>query len=195
MADTPSTPLPAKKARDPDKYSSAGATPDPWEQCARLDYGDDRSFATAVRTQVLSAPAEQRGRIEERLLACLAAPGAKPAGVAFVCQMLALVGTAKSVPALARLIGEAATTEPARCALEAIPGNESAAALRNALTNVSGAAKAGVIGSLAERGDTAAQSALAAIKASATEPPMVRDAAARALAHLANLNANKRDAQ
>lgn len=175
-----------KRQRNPDAYGSAGASPDPWEECARLEYGGDRSFAWTVRSQVIGAPPESQARIEERLISSLAGSGRTDAGLAFLCQMLALIGTAKCVPALAPLARDAKTAESARYALESIPGPEADAALRDALTALTGAAKAGVIGSLAARRDVAARPALAALKDAAQEPPVVREAAARALARLSN---------
>jgi len=173
-------------ANPADRYSNAGATPDPWEECARLDYGSDRSFAWTVREQVIATPPDAYARAEEKLLKSLATPGRTEAGLAFICQMLAMVASAKSVPALAPLLKDAKTTEAARYALERVPGPEADAALRAALASLAGPAKAGLIGSIGVRKDAAAKSALDAIKDSATEPAIVRDAATRALARLAN---------
>jgi hypothetical protein len=103
--------------------------------------------------------------------------------------MLALVGSAKSVPALAPLVRDPKSTEAARYALQPIPGPEASAALRDALSSLSGAAKAGLIGSIARRGDTAARGALATLKDNPAEPALVREAATRALEHLATAKA------
>lgn len=176
---------PAKSARPAaERKSTAGSTPDPWEVCAKLDYGSDRSLAWSVREQVIAVPADGRAKAEERLLKALALPGATDAGRAFVCQMLALVGSAASVPILAPLVRDARTADTARYALEAIPGPEASAALRDALGTLTGPLKAGLIGSLAVRRDTAAQPALAALKDNTAEPAIVREAATRALALL-----------
>lgn len=183
---TPPAASAAKKQRDPDRFGNAGPTLDPWEECARLSYGGDRSYAWTVRTQVIATPPEGRAGIEERLLKACALPGRTEAGLAFLCQMLALVGTAKSVPTLVPLLRDPKTAESARYALEPITGPEADAALRDALGILTGAVKAGVIGSIAVRGDTAARPALAALKDAASEPAVVRDAAVRALALLAN---------
>lgn len=183
-AATPATATAATKQRNPATYSNAGATPDPWEECARLEYGGDRSYASIVRTQVINTPAADRARLEDRLLKACATPGRTHAGLAFLCEMLALVGTAKSVPLLASLLRDPKTAEMARYALEPGAAPEAGAALREALGVLSGDAKAGVIGSIAARHDTAARSALAALKDAPGEPAIVRDAAARALAHL-----------
>jgi len=188
MAETSAAPKNAA-ANAADKKSNAGTTPDPWDACATLEYGGDRSFAWSVREQVIATPPEGRAKIEEKLLKALAAPKCTEAGRAFVCQMLATVGSAKSVAALAPLLRDAKTAEAARYALQPIPGAEVDTTLREALGALNGREKAGMIGTLGMRGDTAARSALAAIKDNSTEQPLVREAAGRALERLANLNA------
>jgi hypothetical protein len=100
--------------------------------------------------------------------------------------MLAMVGSAKSVPALAPLLRDPKSTESARYALQPIPGPEASAALRDALSALTGPAKAGLIGSIAMRRDAAAQPALTAIKDNSAEPAIVREAATRALEKLAS---------
>lgn len=185
-------PRPASKSparNDPDRKSNAGSTPDPWEACAKLEYGADRSLAWSVNQVVVQTPPEGHARIEERLLKALALPGCTDAGRAFLCQMLALVGSVKSVPALAPLLRDPKTAEAARYALERIPGAETDTALRDALGALSGNAKAGLIGSIAIRRDAGARHALAAIKDNAAEAAIVREAASRALERLATSQA------
>ncbi len=176
-------------AANPDRKSNAGATPDPWEACARLEYGGDRSPAWSVREELLATPPEGWPAAETRLLKSLARADATAAGRAFLCQMLALVGSAQSVPALAALLKDVDAVESARYALEAIPGAEASAALREGIAAVSGSAKAGMIGSIAIRGDTSARYLLAGIKGNPSEPAIVREAAGRALEHLATAKA------
>ncbi len=166
---------------NPDRYSNAGTTPDPWEACAALEYGADRSFAWSVREQVINSTAEGRGRVEERLLKALRLPHCSAAGRAFLCQMLALAGSAACVPDLAALLKQPEAVELARYALEAIPGPEASAALRAGLGDVSGPARAGLIGSIAMRRDRAAIPALTAIRDQTGESAPVREAARRAL--------------
>lgn len=174
-------------ARNADRKSSAGSTPDPWDACATLEYGEDRSFAWSVREQVISSPPDERARVEEKLLKALGQRGCTEAGRAFLCQMLALVGSAKSVPVLAPLLRDPKSTESARYALQPIPGPEASAAMRDALVALSGPAKAGLIGGIALRRDTTARAVLAGIKDNPSEAAIVREAATRALAHLANV--------
>lgn len=176
-------------ANPADRYSNAGNTPEPWDECARLEYGSDRSFAWSVREQVIATPPEGRERVEEKLLKALAASGRTDAGLAFICQMLAMVASAKSVPALAPLLRAAKTADSARYALERIAGPEADTAFRDALGALTDTAKAGLIGSIGIRGDAAATSALTALKDASAEPAIVREAATRALERLANSKA------
>jgi hypothetical protein len=98
--------------------------------------------------------------------------------------MLNLVGSTGCLAALVPLLEDDRQADRARYALEIIHGPAIDAAFRNALPRLHGAAKAGLIGSLAVRGDREAVEALKGIEADATEPAEVRQAAARALAHL-----------
>ena len=174
-----------KAARNADRKSSAGSTPDPWDACAQIEYGGDRSLAWTVREEVINTPPEERAQIEARLLKSLAQPRITDAGRAFLCQMLALVGSAKSVPVLAPLLRDPKSAESARYALQPIPGPEAAAALRDALGSLTGVPKAGLIGSIAVRHDTTARAVLAVIKENPSEAAIVRTAASRALDQLA----------
>jgi hypothetical protein len=66
---------------------------------------------------------------------------------------------------------------------------EASAALRDALGALTGKSKAGLIGSIAVRGDTSARAALTALKDNAAEPAIVREAATRGLERLATAKA------
>lgn len=70
------------------------------------------------------------------------------------CFQLRIVGTVRSVPALAVLLTEDRTSHAARYALEAIPATEAGAALRAALGKATGPLKVGVIDSLGWRRDS-----------------------------------------
>ena len=138
---------------------------------------------------MIATPPEGRERVEEKLLKALAASGRTDAGLAFICQMLVMVASAKSVPALAPLLRAAKTADSARYALERIVGLEADTAFRDALGALTGTAKAGLIGSIGVRGDKAATSALAALKDASAEPAIVREAATRALERLSHSKA------
>jgi hypothetical protein len=80
---------------------------------------------------------------------------------------------------LAELLLNPELSHMARFALERIPAPEAAQALREALTKVSGATKAGVLSSLGQRGDTTSVASIA--QALKDEDPTVARAAALAL--------------
>lgn len=178
---------PERSVRGSSYLNKTAETPDPWNLCAELEYGGDRSFASSVEQIVVQMPPSEWPKIEDRLLAALALPGCKPAGRAFLCRMLALVGSAKCVPALTTLLGDAKTADDARTALEVIPVPEAGAALRAALGTLKGNAKAGLIGSVAARGDALARPALVALKDQPAESSVVRGTARRAVESLAHL--------
>lgn len=175
---------PERSVRGASYLNRTAQTPDPWKLCAALEYGGDRTFASAVEQLVVQTAPKDWPKTEQQLLATLALPECTAAGRAFLCRMLALVGSAKCVPALAALVRDPKTADAARTALEIVPGPEAGAALRDALASLPGHAKAGLIGSLAARHDAAARPALTALKDQANEPPIVRGTAARALKNL-----------
>ncbi|HWV99553.1 MAG TPA: HEAT repeat domain-containing protein [Candidatus Acidoferrum sp.] len=98
------------------------------------------------------------------------------------CQKLRLVGTVKSVPALAALLTDAPTAHPARYALEGMPFPEAVAALREAFAKASGEIKAGLIDSLGWRRDAAAVPLLS--KSLSDSDRIVASAAASALGRI-----------
>lgn len=160
------------------------ATPDPWSELATLEPGADRTFASTVRSMVMNAEPAQRPAMETKLLAVLAQPGITATGRMVVCRMLAPIGSAKCVPAVAPLLQDPRTVDAARYALDEIDDAAVDEAYRTALDKVTGPAKAGLIGSIGLRGDRKALAALAAIQGNATEPSVVRTAAARAVERL-----------
>lgn len=168
--------------RDYDAWFTA--TPDPWKEIARLEHGGDRTAASTVQAAVSHAlPAQHRG-MEQRLLSALAEPGLTEAGRMFVCRMLALIGSAACVPAVAPLLHDAVTADAARYALDPIDDPAVDAAYREALDKVGGAAKAGLIASIGFRGDGAARGKLEEIRRDGREPVAVRLAAERAIERL-----------
>ncbi len=77
------------------------------------------------------------------------------------CFRLRIIGTAKSVPVLAALLGQERLSHAARNTLEALPYPEAGRALRQALSESSGSIKAGLIDSLGWRRESQAVSLLA----------------------------------
>ncbi len=84
-----------------------------------------------------------------------------PGGLMAACRALRLIGGHESIPVLAALVLKAETTDPARYALERIPGSEADQALLTALDKTAGDVRRGVVFSLGARGSEAAVPALA----------------------------------
>jgi HEAT repeat protein len=84
-----------------------------------------------------------------------------PGGLMAACRALRLIGGPDSVPVLAALALKPETTDPARYALERIPGGEADQALLAMLEKTSGVIRRGVVFSLGERRSAAVVPALA----------------------------------
>ncbi len=87
---------------------------------------------------------------------------APPAEKAITCKRLAVYGTKDAVPALAPLLADKELSSWARIALEAIPGPEADAALREAMGKTQGRLLIGVINSIGVRRDAGAVDGLVA---------------------------------
>ncbi len=157
---------------------------DPWEEISRLGFGEDRTQAWTIRQTILHTPPAGRPALEQKLLGALTKSAPDSAGRAYLCEMLGLIGTAASVPALGALLREPASAELARQALERIPGAEADLALRDALGTMSGPALAGLIGTVALRGDTQALPLLRRLRDDKAQPAVVRETTEHALQHL-----------
>jgi len=108
----------------------------------------------------------------------------QPAEKAVACKKLAVVGSEKAVPELAKLLSDPQLASWARIALEAIPGSAADDALRQALGSLEGKLLVGTINSIGVRRDAAAVEALTGrLKDKDTE---VAAAAAVALGHIAS---------
>jgi HEAT repeat protein len=86
-----------------------------------------------------------------------------PGGLMAACRALRLIGGPGSVPVLAALVLKADTTDPARYALERIPGGEADQALLAALDKTQGNIRRGIVFSLGERKSAAVVPALVRI--------------------------------
>ncbi|HSA97101.1 MAG TPA: HEAT repeat domain-containing protein, partial [Acidobacteriota bacterium] len=92
----------------------------------------------------------QRKDCEAKLIAFLQASPA-PGGTMAACRALRLMGSAAAVPVLESMLLSADRTDPARYALEKIPGPEADGALLTALGKSQGDIKRGIIFSIGER--------------------------------------------
>ena len=96
-----------------------------------------------------------------------------------VCRFLKTIGTAHSVPALAKLLHDAELSHMARHALQTLDAKEAASALVNAIDKAPKKIKIGIISSLGARGKDVPVGALAKIVAD--KDPEVSAAGALAL--------------
>lgn len=126
---------------------------------------------------------------ESELIAVLVSADSAKADKAITCKRLAVFGSAEAVPALAALLPDAELTSWARIALEAIPGPEASAALREAAAQTQGRTLVGIVNSIGVRQDTEAMPLLA--KWLKSEDSDVAEAAAVALGRIGNLESAK----
>jgi type 1 glutamine amidotransferase/HEAT repeat protein len=147
---------------------AAGDSADPDEllrSLAAYHFGDSRADMVAMQKLVGSAscnPAKSR-LLAAKLSAVLDSDHVSDECREFACRQLGLIGTPAEVPALARRLSDAKLGLLARFALERIPGEESLAALREALPAARGPARLGIISALGARGDSNAVPLLAGL--------------------------------
>jgi HEAT repeat protein len=134
-----------------------------FEALKTYEWGTDRNALKPIDEAVIAALGDAAAgkELEGRLTAVLKSNVSR-AAKDFVCRKLTIMGTAESVPALAALLPDKDLSHMGRYALERIGAPEAAQAMREALPKVSGALKAGVIGSLGVRRDAASVDAIAA---------------------------------
>ncbi len=124
-------------------------------------FGQSRKPLAAVEKLVYGASRDPaaRKRLAAKLAAMLASD-VSPDVREFVCGQLSLIGGEAEVPVLAALLTDEKLSQPARSALERIPGAAALAALRAALGKAKGGVRVGLIGSLGERRDAGSAAAL-----------------------------------
>jgi len=123
--------------------------------------------------------AELRKALEKQLVDLVGAADATFDARQFACRQLMLMGTAASVPALAKLLPDEALSHMGRYGLERTACPEAGKALRDALSVVKGKLLVGVVNSIGQRRDAEAAAALIPLLKDADKD--VAEAAARAL--------------
>jgi hypothetical protein len=116
------------------------------------EFGKSREALTVITNALCASYGKDEAR--SKLVASLVAVLSSKATVEakrFVCRELALVGTAREVPALAALLADKDLFDPARSALETIPDPAADAALRAALAKAAPAQAVGLVNSLGNR--------------------------------------------
>jgi hypothetical protein len=124
------------------------------ETLKTYDWGADREALKPIDQAIIDThnDATARRALEKGLVSALAG-GISRSAQDYVCRKLRLIGTSQSVEPLAALLAAEETSHIARYALERIPGEKAAKALRDALPKVSSKLKPGIIGSLGARRD------------------------------------------
>ncbi|MEK6236509.1 MAG: HEAT repeat domain-containing protein [Planctomycetales bacterium] len=132
-----------------------------FEALAKYDWGKDRNALKPIDQAVIDThgDAAARKQLETRLAALLETDASR-AAKDYVCRALRVVGTAVSVPLLAKLLPLADHSHMARYALERIPAPQAGQAMREALPKLSNELKVGVISSLGARQDDASSATL-----------------------------------
>lgn len=124
------------------------------ETLKTYDWGADREVLKPIDQAIVAtqSDAAARNALEKSLVDALAS-GISRSAQDYVCRKLRVVGTTQSVKALAALLPAEETSHIARYALERIPDEKAAEAMRDALPKVSSKLKPGIIGSLGVRRD------------------------------------------
>jgi len=135
------------------RYKSFNETADPWKVIGTIEYGGDRTMVSTIERVVLDADPSQYAGFEDKLLKIATDPACTEAGYGFVCRLLSLIASPKSVAALkSKLTGEnEVIAYLTRLVIERVPGAEADAALREAAGKAKGREAAGLAGAVAAR--------------------------------------------
>jgi HEAT repeat protein len=152
------------------------------------DAGASRAVLMPIDDAVRAGLKEAGARIElEQKLTAALVSAMSPVAKEYICRKLALIGSARSVSALAPLLGDSRLGDAARSALEAIPAPAAATALRRRLKSLAGPQRIGAINSLGARRDVPSLAALAALLNSSDN--LVAEAAVSALGKIGTMRA------
>ncbi len=143
-----------------DKVSLRATISGDYGAITEYDFGKSRQALAAIEEEIRALPKSSFAAIEAKLLEALGSPKTTFAGRQFVCRMLRRVGSARSVPALYGMLADKELSHMARFALLYMPAPEAGAALREAMGELDGDLKIGVVGSLGQRGDRKAVAAI-----------------------------------
>jgi len=129
------------------------------------DWGGDRGTLYELDELIKNAQGDAKKLAEiERALIEVLESGVKTAAVDHICRQLALIGTRRAVPVLAKLLQDEDLFDRGLYALDAIPEKAAGRALRKALSTAEGHLRVGIVNSLGERRDEKAIPALDALR-------------------------------
>ncbi len=147
---------------------------------AAYEYGQSReALVNLTEFLRLAAVSPRLQRQNEERLVQLLASGPSFTAKQFVCEQLSLYGSKESVPALAKMLHDSASSDMARFALERIPDPSVDKALRQALFKTAGRIRVGIINTLGQRGGAESVSDLS--KLAEDSEPLTAAAAIAAL--------------
>ncbi len=154
-------------------------------QVARYEYGHSREPLSKLSDLVRASLASpSQAQAVEAALDRLLDSDATRDGKEAVCRELSVMGSERSVPVLARLLGQPPIAEMARYALERIGGPAADAALLDALASAGGSTRIGIVNTL---GRHRARTAVEKLKGMLGSPDAaLAAAAADALASIAD---------
>ena len=135
-----------------------------------FEHGGNAGPLVEIEQIVFRLPADSdvREQIEEKLLQTLESAATSDAK-RFLCGQLRVIGTAKCIPHLEKLLTDKDVSHMARYALGRLEVPAASAALRRALSKTSGKLQAGIIDTLANRGDSQAKPDFVRLLASSDE--------------------------
>ncbi|MHC4071659.1 MAG: HEAT repeat domain-containing protein [Planctomycetota bacterium] len=156
---------------------------------AGYERGMDREPLIAVEEIIRQSQnkPELRKYVERRLAELLA--GATLEGKSFICKQLWSIGTADSVPAVAKLLADESTADMACYAIGQNPSPEAGKALRDALSKTSPQVQIRIINLLGDRRDTQSVEAIGKLVFAAEK--QVGEAAVTALGKIGGAQARK----
>ncbi|MDG2255250.1 MAG: hypothetical protein P8L49_09855 [Opitutaceae bacterium] len=129
------------------------------------DWGGDRGALYELDELILNAQSDAKQLAEiERVLIETLKSGVKVAAVDYICRQLALIGTRRAVPVLAKRLQDEDLFDRALYALDAIPDEAAGRALRKALSKAQGDLRVGIVNSLGDRRDKKAVSVLTSLR-------------------------------
>jgi HEAT repeat protein len=134
--------------------TDSAAVDQAFETLKTYDWGADRETLKPIDEAIIATHGDTAAReaLEKSLVDALAG-GISRSAQDYVCRRLRVVGTARSIKALAALLPAEETSHIARYALERIPDEKAVEAMRDALPKVGSKLKPGIIGSLGKRRD------------------------------------------
>jgi hypothetical protein len=135
----------------PDQRQSAfKRTADPWVEIGRVIYGGDRTMVSTVERVVLDADTSQYPGFEKKLLNVATASECTECGYGFICRLLALIGSDKSVDTLKAKLQDSSEViaHSTRMVLEGVGSAKALAALKAAQSDIKGREAEGVAGAI-----------------------------------------------